>query len=155
MFLPYKPVFATDFIITTIDACPYMCNHPEKKGYIVDILDEIFKRQGLQVEYQNTPWKRGIKLALNGKVDMVLAPTKAEAPSLKYPEQPIGVQHECFVTKKKNQWRYKQSLDLTAGKFVIPSGWGHENKMISEIGRSHYDQAFIFLNIIKIIIFGQ
>lgn len=139
----HPSALAADFIITKIDACPYMCSDPERKGYIIDILDEVFKRRNVVVEYQNNPWKRGIKLARAGSVDMVLSPTKGEAPSLNYPEEPIGVQYECFITEKDNQWRYKEDLDFKKGRFVVPLGWAHEKALISDIGHSRYDEAFM------------
>ncbi len=141
-FIPTQSI-AADFVITTVDACPYMCANPDRKGYIIDVLEGIFERKNIEVEFIQNPWKRGIKLAEIGKVDMVLAPTKAEAPSLYYPDQSIGLQRECFITKKGSQWKYDKNENLKEQKVIVPSGWGHESALIEDIGQATYDKTFI------------
>ncbi|MEW6990320.1 substrate-binding periplasmic protein [Colwelliaceae bacterium 6441] len=98
--------------IAAIDWCPQICPKKQEQGYVVDFVKEIFKDSEYQLEIQYFPWSRAIKQVLSGKVDALLSPAKAEAPSLLFPQHEVGVQKMCFFTKVDSQWTYLDVASL-------------------------------------------
>jgi len=93
-------------IISSIDWCPQLCDNDSQRGYVMDIVDAIFKDSPYTLEVENFPWTRAIRLVENGRSHALLAPTREEAPNLKFPEQEIGLQRMCFFTKSSSEWAY-------------------------------------------------
>jgi len=92
--------------IAAIDWCPQICPKEERNGYILDIVKQTFKDSKYQLDVQYYPWSRAIKMVKEGKVDGLLSPAKAEAPSLIYPENEVGIQKMCFFTLANSKWQY-------------------------------------------------
>ncbi|WP_177208106.1 substrate-binding periplasmic protein [Pseudoalteromonas denitrificans] len=108
--------------IAAIDWCPQLCpkknktiyinNSDKKPGFIIDIVKAVFKNSPFELEIEYYPWSRAIKLVKEGKIDVLLSPAKAEAPSLRYPKEEIGIQRMCFFTSKKSSWNYIDAHSL-------------------------------------------
>jgi len=102
----------TTINIAAIDWCPQICNKDIKKGYIVDLVKEVFKETQYQIDIQIYPWSRAIKLVGSGRADALLSPAKAEAPQLLFPETEVGKQRMCFFTSVKSNWTYSNISSL-------------------------------------------
>ncbi|EPJ44215.1 MAG: hypothetical protein OFPII_36620 [Osedax symbiont Rs1] len=135
-----SPLLAKEFKISTIDACPYMCQDKPQKGYVIDLLNEIFKGEKASLKFVFLPWNRAIRLANLGEISMVLAPTKKEAPSLNYPTEAIGTQRECFITRADSHWEYVSDQSLKNSTTIIPYGWGHIDQLKSKFGQPTFDR---------------
>lgn len=98
--------------VAAIDWCPQICPDGEKKGYVVDYINEIYKDSGYSLDIQYFPWSRAIRQVLTGKVDALLSPAKAEAPSLRYPQHEVGIQRMCFFTAANSSWQYQGTHSL-------------------------------------------
>ncbi|WP_154715120.1 transporter substrate-binding domain-containing protein [Neptuniibacter caesariensis] len=83
--------------IAAIDWCPQLCPNQDQKGYIIDIVKEIYRDSGYQLEIETYPWSRALTMVRQGRVDAVLSPARAEAPALRYPQQEVGFQRMCFL----------------------------------------------------------
>ena len=104
--------------IAAIDWCPQICIDQKQKGYVVDLVKEIYKDSGYELDIEYLPWSRAIKYVSSGKADALLSPAKAEAPDLLYPQQTVGAQTMCFYTSSNSTWTYQgvESLqDLQIG----------------------------------------
>ena len=106
MMLAQPSLSNESLIISSIDWCPQLCNKDSQRGYVMDIVDAIFKGSPYTLEVQSFPWTRAIRLVENGRSHALLAPTREEAPNLKFPEQEIGLQRMCFFTKSSSEWAY-------------------------------------------------
>ena len=108
--------FATDdertIKIASIDWCPQLCPKEEKKGYIHDLVTEIYTQQGYQLDIETMPWSRAIALTRKGTRVALLSPAKAEAPDLRYPGENVGTQQMCFFTGIKSDWTYRGKKSL-------------------------------------------
>ena len=93
--------------IAAIDWCPQICIDQKQKGYVVDLVNEIYRDSGYQLDIEYLPWSRAIKYVSSGKADALLSPAKAEAPDLLYPEQAVGAQTMCFYTRADSGWSYQ------------------------------------------------
>jgi len=66
----FAPVQAQEKItLTTLDWEPYIGQSLKKQGYVAEIIREVFKRSGYEVEMKFTPWARAVYLAKEGFVD--------------------------------------------------------------------------------------
>lgn len=102
-----QQVYASETLsINSIDWCPQLCSSGDKEGYVMDTVKRIFKDSPYKVEVKTYPWSRAIKSVQEGKAHALLSPAKQEAPTLRFPEQEVGIQRMCFYTKKVNDWEY-------------------------------------------------
>lgn len=92
--------------VNAIDWCPQICLDQEKPGYIVELVNEVFKGTSYQLNIQIFPWSRAIRNVSQGKADALLSPAKSEAPHLLYPEKEVGFQQMCFFTLNDSSWHY-------------------------------------------------
>lgn len=92
--------------VAAINWCPQVCPKSEKKGYILEIFEEITKTINTEFKVNEYPWSRAIKYVKNGTSLALLAPAKEEAPTLIYPSIPIGIQEMCFFVKENSDWNY-------------------------------------------------
>ncbi|RHW74735.1 hypothetical protein [Colwellia sp. RSH04] len=92
--------------IAAVDWCPQLCPRGNVSGYINEILSSIYPSELFTLDIDYLPWSRAIKLVNKGDYQMLLAPTKEEAPDLKYPLYPIGIQQMCFFTLTDSNWSY-------------------------------------------------
>ena len=103
---------ASGLHIAAIDWCPQICLDSQRPGYVVELVNEVYKEQQSEVTTKHYPWSRAIKLVSNGDAQALLSPAKKEAPHLVYPEQPVGYQQMCFFVRKNNDWQYTGEASL-------------------------------------------
>lgn len=124
IFLPLAEnclVYASDiFKVSAIDWCPQVCpNQPNRPGYLVEIIQGVFKESEYKVDIEFTPWSRAIYNVRKGKTDALLSPSKEEAPDLYYHEDPIAYQTHCFWKLKESKWTYTGVDSLKDIRIVI------------------------------------
>ena len=100
-------VNAVELDIAAIDWCPQICMNKEKPGYVVELVNTVFKGSDYQLNVEIYPWSEAIERVSSGKADALLSPAKAEAPDLLYPQSPVGEQSMCFFTLKNSRWNFK------------------------------------------------
>lgn len=93
--------------VAAIDWCPQICPNEVKKGYVVELTEEVFKDSPYKLSIEYFPWSRAIRFVRDGTLDALLAPAQQEAPFLKYPNLAVGHQKMCFFTSKKANWQYQ------------------------------------------------
>jgi len=98
--------------IASIDWCPQLCPNESKNGYVIDILNEIFKNTNYKLNIKTYPWSRAIAMTKRAEVMALLSPAKTEAPTLTYPKIGIGKQTMCFFVKNNSKWVYKDISSL-------------------------------------------
>lgn len=104
---------ATQIIkVAAIDWCPQICIDNKQKGYVVDYVNQVFKNSDYVIEIDYYPWSRAIKQVRTGQVHALLAPAKAEAPSLLFPRNEVGSQSMCFITLAESDWVYEGAGSL-------------------------------------------
>ncbi|MEW6984105.1 substrate-binding periplasmic protein [Colwelliaceae bacterium 6471] len=93
--------------VAAIDWCPQICVDNEQKGYVLDLVEAVFKDSEYQLDIEYLPWSRAIQYVRIGKADALLSPAKAEAPELIFPTYQVGQQRMCFFTRQDSLWQYK------------------------------------------------
>lgn len=105
--------------VASIDWCPQICSSKERPGYLVEMLEGLFKGSNYDLRIDIFPWSRAIKLVTAGAYDMLLSPAKSEAPDLLYPRDPISAQIHCLWMLKGDSKKIKSVEDLSKIRFII------------------------------------
>ena len=144
--------------VAGIDWCPQICpNTPERPGYIVEIINQLFNDSEYKINIDYFPWSRAIRYVKQGKYSVLIAPAKKEAPSLTFPKIPIGIQRMCFYTLSENSWRYHNKHSLKGLKIGIAEDSSIEElndyikHNIEQFQMQPYHERFVPQNINKLL----
>jgi len=88
--------------IAAIDWCPQICYQDINNGYVVELVEEVFKGTRYQLDIDIYPQSLAIRLVTEGKADALLSPANAEALQLLFPVNEVGKQQMCFFTSKNS-----------------------------------------------------
>ena len=102
--------------------CPWMCDSDEKPGLSVEIVENAFKSQEIDVQFQKYNWALAVSEVRDGKINGLLAPAKLEAPDFIFPKEPVAYQQMCFYVKKESTWEYKSIDSLKNISIAISQG---------------------------------
>jgi len=85
----------------------------ENRGYVVEIIQEIYEGLGYVVLYENVPWSRCLRDTRDGIFNGVAGADINEAPDFIFPRSSVGITNPQFFTRPDSQWLYHgvQSLD--------------------------------------------
>ncbi|MGR2682768.1 substrate-binding periplasmic protein [Chromobacterium haemolyticum] len=142
----FTKAHAAEVSIGMVDFCPYMCVGTANKGFIVEIVEQAFKKNGIAAKFTVKPWARAVADTRVGKLDGLLAPGKNEAPGLMFPETPVAVQQNCFYAKSTSQWNYRSFNDVKNGTFISYIGFGNRLDLEKSIGVGAYKKNFLEFN---------
>jgi polar amino acid transport system substrate-binding protein len=111
--------------IVTDDYCPYVCFEGDQPGISVEILNEIFKRRGMETKLFPVGWARALKMAEENKVDIIAAISTYELKNVGWsPTQSMGPKFTAsFFVSGKKDWRYRSIADLKGMKVGIIKGY--------------------------------
>lgn len=114
-----SPAYAKNFRIVTTDFCPFVCENGKNKGYVIDLIREIFSSQEASVEVNFSSWARVLENTRNGQSEAALSPARSEAPGFIFPDEPVGVQRFCFFRRAQGFWEYNGPASLKTEKLGV------------------------------------
>lgn len=124
--------------VSAIDWCPQICSDPEKPGYVIELVKQIYSDSKYQLDIKIYPWSRAIKNVRDGNADALLSPAKAEAPDLLFPKYGVGKQRMCFFTSKDSVWQYNGPDSLSNLQIGIAKDTSIEE--LNEYLKTHPEQ---------------
>jgi polar amino acid transport system substrate-binding protein len=121
--------------IVTDDYCPYVCFEGDQPGISVEILNEIFKRRGMETKLFPVGWARALKMAEENKVDIIAAVSTYELKNIGWlPTQAMGPKFTAsFFVSGKKDWRYRSIADLKGMKVGIIKGYVYPEPLESYV----------------------
>jgi polar amino acid transport system substrate-binding protein len=132
-----RPLQAEPLLLVANDWCPYNCGAQDaNKGYLVDLLGQIFADVGEKIEYREVPWSRAIKMVQENKANGLLAVTQQGARGLLL-SPPVGVDSSCFYVAKNSTLQVPNMAQLRQLRlgviqdFVSYDGGGELDKYIA------------------------
>ena len=123
--------------------CPYICDSPEKKGFIVDYLTELLATRDIELTVEILPWSRAIMAARNGQYDGLLTSTPIEAPSFHFPQQPTGIYQMCFFSGNRDVFIYTGRNSLKGVTLGVVKDYGYGEPLDSVINRPEKDEYIL------------
>jgi len=116
------PVAADTIRLRADDWCPFNCSE-QKKGYGVEVAEQVFAAAGHTIQYQLAPWSRSLEDCLRGEVEAVIGAALVDSPELVFGDEPIGQWDSTFVVKAGNPWRYDGVGSLERVKLAAIIGY--------------------------------
>jgi len=106
--------YAKEIIMASDIWCPYICQDPQKPGYIVEMLNDILQEKQFIVRNETIPLARAIMLLKNDKVDIVLGLTQQHIDhhQLISSTMPVGIFANDFFVKSNNAWQFTSVAEL-------------------------------------------
>jgi polar amino acid transport system substrate-binding protein len=109
------------------DWCPQHCESASPhKGYVIDIVEQALKVEGIRFTIDYVPWLRAIHNTESGEFDGLLTPTVGAFKQFSYNQEALGYQQYCFYVNNNSSWRYTQLSDLLGKRIahLKESGFG-------------------------------
>ncbi|MEK2644629.1 transporter substrate-binding domain-containing protein [Bdellovibrio sp. BCCA] len=73
-------------------SCPYVCNPDSARpGYMVEIVRQVFEKQGYKVEVKISTWVRALKDTRNNKAQALLGSNQNDAPDFIFSNKSLGL----------------------------------------------------------------
>ncbi|SCA55970.1 exported hypothetical protein [Candidatus Terasakiella magnetica] len=110
------PVKAQNVTIALNSWCPHVCVpqvDSNRLGYTTEIIEKSLVDAGYSINYVKAPWATIVKMARDGKVDIVGSAYKQELPTMLFVEMPSGMAVERVFSLKSNPWSFKGVSSLS------------------------------------------
>ena len=127
IFLITSYLYADEIILSADQWCPYNCDCEEDcPGFMIEIAEYAFEREGHTVTYITLPWARAIKYVREGKYTGIVGTGREETPDFIFPDIETAVADHTFYVKKGNTWRYSgfDSLEKVRLGAIINYSYG-------------------------------
>lgn len=141
-FLVQSSVSAKAETITIVadSWCPYNCEPgTEKPGYMIEIAQKVFEKQGISVEYSILPWTRAIDETRAGKHTAIVGAAHEDSPDFVFPEANQGRSQEGFFVKKGSAWRFNGIESLEGISIGAIAGYAY-NDVINDYIEKNKDE---------------
>lgn len=121
---------ARDLLVGTASWCPYVCDKSVDKlavdGYMVDLLQSIYREYGITIKIKIIPYAESIAAAERGEIDIVLGTIPGDALNLIYPRLSVGMGVEGFFTRTDTDWTYSGPESLDGMRLATVEGYTYE-----------------------------
>lgn len=126
--------------------CPFNCDPKaiEKRGFLIDIADQVFAASGHKVDYQLENWARAKSDLRAGKWDAVVGAYRVDGPDFIFPAEGLGLAQDCFWIKTGKSWRYDgNTLSLKGVKFGAVQNYAYSDKIDAYIKSNSKDVELV------------
>lgn len=115
-------------LIATADLwCPYTCKPNTKKpGFLVEIVSEVFQKDGQTVEYQLRPWIRTLAETEVGKSDFALGIARGESERLIMNSVSLGKTELSLVRRAGETMKFGKLADLKDLRLGIIANYNYD-----------------------------
>lgn len=141
-------LFAQSDVLTIRADAWYPMNgdpHAPNPGYMIDLAKVILEPEGIEVEYQISPWKRAVYVALSGNIDCIVGATTEEAKGLLLPKQSWGIAISGIYIHSDDHWRVTDLEDLLNRKTGLVTGYEYGGKL-DKFFEKNKGRAFQFVS---------
>lgn len=107
-------------------------------GYIVEVLQRIFEREGFEVAYINLPWTRCIEDTREGRVTALAGAAVEEVPDFIFPQHTIGRTQPTFFAEAESEWEYGGVASLAAIRLGVIQDYSYAPE-VDEFIKAHGD----------------
>ena len=88
--------------------CPFSCDPTApNKGFVVDLVKQIFEAKGYVVTYESMTWARAIEETRENHFTALAGALFSDVPDFVFPNRAAATQRNCFYVKKGVKWKYK------------------------------------------------
>lgn len=118
--------------------CPFACEPKAKNpGFMIEIVQDILKKEGYTVDYQLMPWARAIRDTKLGKYDAIIGAGRSDAPGFIFPDEPQGLTKYSTFGLKETNWKYLDEKSLEGIKLGAISSYSYDDETNRLIEKKH------------------
>jgi polar amino acid transport system substrate-binding protein len=127
----------SDEIVMAADPWP-----PFAPGYMIDIAEEVFTKNGHTFKFEVMPWSRAIIEARTGNVNGIIGAARGDAPDFVFPENEQGQIVNTFFVNKGSSWTYTGIESLKSVKLGLILDYDYSEE-ISEYVKNQADSKLV------------
>lgn len=114
-------------IIKSDPWCPYSCEVGENPGFIIELLQLFFKKESVQIKYENMNWARALLETSKGKTHAVAGCGKQDGDFL-FPDIPQARARFSFWGLKDLNWHPTPKNILEKGSVGVVTGYAYDTQ---------------------------
>lgn len=143
LLLTATPVLSLEVISMGSDEwLPYVGTQ-ENRGYMIEVADAIFEKQGIKIQINSYPWARIIHLVRKGGLNAAPGMQKNQAPDFIIPTEPLGIDEAAFFVHKSDPWQYKNIESLNGKRLGVIKDYTYEKEIDAYLARNFADNSKI------------
>ena len=121
--------------------CPYNCDPSSAEpGYMIEIVKEVFKGKGHEIQYSIMPWARAIEESRAGRQTGIIGAFKSDAPDFIFPDRDFGDSGSIFYVKKGSTWNYSDIASLEKVSIAVIQDYSYNDDVDPYIAK-HKDDS--------------
>ncbi|WP_049723347.1 substrate-binding periplasmic protein [Gilvimarinus polysaccharolyticus] len=104
-----------------------------ERGFVIDMLEQIYTAQGYTLEYYEVPLARGLDMVAEGLCDMLpeyLLSQSAEQ-TFVYASEKTFEYASAFVIRRNDSWRYSGVQSLNHKRIATGPGWDYSSMSVN------------------------
>jgi polar amino acid transport system substrate-binding protein len=142
LFLLFVLLFSTslyaqkDVIIAGDQWCPFVCEGNERKGFSVELVEEVLKKEGIPIKYVNSGFIRLTKNIEDNIWHVVTGTDESFTPSLLISKVPIAHTKWVFVTRKDSKWKFNGVKSLEKLRLGTVAGYVYSKEVTDYIEKN-------------------
>lgn len=138
-----RPATAAETITLAGDVwCPYNCS---EGGYMVEIARDIFKKNGIAIDYRVIPWKDAVDKTRAGEMDAVVGATRDDAPDFIFPESLQGMSDMRFWVRDDSEAVYSDVASLSNVRLAAVQDYAYSPELNAYIKAHAGDEKLLYL----------
>lgn len=106
------------------------------KGYIIDLVKEIFEPAGITIDYQVYPWVRSLQECEDGTINAVVGAYKEDVEGFVLPSEAVDFTYESYFKLKENKWQYDGIKSLESEKLGYIIDYATEENFLAYIDKN-------------------
>lgn len=100
-----------------------------KKGYMIEILQEIFAPLGHTIDYQTLSWDDSLAAVEKGQFDAVVGASHDDAPGFVFPQESLGNSGTGLFVKRGNAWTYQGMSSLEKVRLGVIEAYSYSEEL--------------------------
>ena len=130
ILVTFKATANDKLYLAYYDHCPYLCMDKSNESFILQVMTQVYKNEGIDIELVLMPYLRVVNSINSGRMtgssdsQIIHAAftVKSDIPDLIFPEAPVVQDKQCFYTLKNNLWKYSPEKPDEPISLAIQSG---------------------------------
>lgn len=98
---------------------PFTDEAGENPGYMVEVAQKIFTKNGHTITYETMAWSRAVKITRAGKKDAIVGAAVGDAEDFVFHEEALGQLENYFFVRKDSDWKYENIDSLKTVKVGV------------------------------------
>lgn len=115
----------------------------EKRGYMIEVADAIFKKRGFKIQITSYPWPRTLQMVRKGSLNAAPGMQKNQAPDFVIPDEPLGIDDAAFFVHQSDPWKFNNIESLNDKLLGIIKDYTYEKEIDAYISDNFADNRRI------------